>query len=207
MIAKLHLITQDNLKKSHEQQAIDFLTGGGKWVQFRTKILSEQDTIDQALAIQKVTKQYGGQIIINDKWELAHDLKLDGVHVGLVDTPINEIRSKVNPDFIIGGTSNSFEHIQMHTKHGADYIGLGPFRFTSTKEKLSPVLGLNGYSNIISECNKANISLPIIAIGGITTEDCQDILNTGIHGVAIASQINLDHDPVSKTDFFLKNLS
>ena len=95
----------------------------------------------------------------------------------------------------------------MHASHGANYIGLGPFRFTSTKEKLSPVLGLDGYSKIVNECKTSNIELPLIAIGGIKTEDCKDILHTGIHGVAIASQINLDSNPTGKTEIFLKNLS
>ncbi len=207
MISKLHLITQDNLKRSHAEQAIEFFKGGGKWVQFRTKKLSEQETIEEAVAIKAAAKEYNAIAILNDNWELAHELKLDGVHVGLTDTPIEIIRSKVKNDFIIGGTSNELKDIQLHYSHGADYIGLGSFRFTSTKEKLSPVLGLNGYKNIIKSARELKISLPIIAIGGIKTEDCQNILSTGIHGVAIASEINLADDPKNQTEIFLENLS
>ena len=139
MISKLHLITQDHLNRSHEEQAVEFFKGGGKWIQFRTKTLSEQETIEQALAIKAAAEEYNAIAILNDNWELAKDLKLDGVHVGLSDTPIEVIRSKVKKDFIIGGTSNELKDIQLHNAHGANYIGLGPFRFTSTKEKLSSI--------------------------------------------------------------------
>ena len=113
MIATLHHITQDNLAKSHFEQGLDFLKGGGRWIQVRSKTLPEDEIIKQALALKEEAKAYGAQLILNDNWELAQELKLDGVHVGLKDTPINLIREKVNStNFIIGGTANTFEDIQ-----------------------------------------------------------------------------------------------
>ncbi len=208
MIAKLHQITQDHLKKSHFEQGIDFLKGGGKWIQIRSKTLPEEEIIKQALALKKEAKVYNAKLILNDNWELARELKLDGVHVGLNDTPVNLVRENIKlSEFIIGGTANTFEDIQMHVKNSANYIGLGPYEFTATKAKLSPVLGLKGYRDIIQKCKKFKISVPIIAIGGIKFNDCRGILSTGVQGVAIASQINTAQNPIAETKIFLQNLS
>lgn len=207
MIAKLHQITQDNLQKSHFEQGIDFLKGGGKWIQIRSKNLPEEEVIKQALALKQESKAYKAKIILNDKWQLARELKLDGVHVGLNDTPINLIRERVKSStFIIGGTANTFADIQMHFKNSANYIGLGPYKFTATKAKLSPVLGIKGYVDIIKKCKEAQISIPIIAIGGIKIIDCKEILSAGVQGIAIASQINTAQNPIEETKIFLKNL-
>ena len=75
-----------------------------------------------------------------------------------------------------------------------DYIGLGPFRFTTTKENLSPILGLEGYAKLIEQCRKENIDIPVIAIGGIVPEDITEIIETGIYGVAVSSVINKAKD-------------
>lgn len=85
--------------------------------------------------------------------------------------PIAEARQILGKDFIIGGTANTFEDVQMHYQAGADYIGCGPFRFTTTKKNLSPILGLEGYKAIVSQMKTAGINLPIVAIGGITYDD------------------------------------
>ena len=208
MIARLHHITQDNLKKTHTEQAQDALFGGCKWIQLRSKTLSEEEIIKEAIATLQLTKAHSAKLILNDNWELAHELKLDGVHVGLTDTPIDLIRTKVNNnDFIIGGTANNFEDIKLHHSHKAHYIGLGPLRFTSTKEKISPILGMEGYQSAITKCIESNIDLPIIAIGGIKAEDCSPLLTLGVHGVAIASEINKASNPVVQTKLFVQNLS
>ena len=102
-------------------------------------------------------------------------------------------------EFIIGGTANTFDDVKMHYKAGADYIGCGPFRFTTTKKDLSPVLGLEGYRSIILQMKEANIHLPIVAIGGITLEDIPSIMETGITGIALSGTILRAKDPVAET--------
>lgn len=84
--------------------------------------------------------------------------------------PVAEARKMLGKDFIIGGTANTFEDVKMHYEARADYIGCGPFRFTTTKKNLSPVLGLEGYRSIVSQMKEAGIHLPIVAIGGITSK-------------------------------------
>jgi thiamine-phosphate pyrophosphorylase len=121
--------------------------------------------------------------------KLAKEINADGVHLGLTDTKIDEARAFLGTSKIIGGTANTFEDIQNHVKNGCDYIGLGPFRFTATKEKLSPILGLSGYFDILQKLKKAKIEIPVYAIGGITLRDVSPLMETGIHGIAVSGII------------------
>jgi thiamine-phosphate pyrophosphorylase len=82
---------------------------------------------------------------------------------------------------------------------GADYLGIGPFRFTTTKKNLSPVLGLEGYSSILSQMKEANIEIPVVAIGGITYEDIPAILHTGVNGIALSGTILGADNPIEET--------
>ena len=112
--------------------------------------------------------------------------------------PIREARRLLGDGFIIGGTANTFEQVRTHYESSADYIGCGPFRFTTTKQKLAPVLGLDGYRTIISEMEATHIHIPIVAIGGITEEDIPDILQTGVTGIALSGTVLRADDPVQK---------
>ena len=91
--------------------------------------------------------------------------------------------------FLIGGTANTFADVQRLAAAGVDYVGLGPFRFTTTKEKLSPILGLAGYAEIMRQCRAAGITVPVIGIGGIRLDDVAALLETGLHGVAVSGAI------------------
>ena len=205
MISPLHYITQDSLPLSHSAQVNLALQGSVKWVQFRSKTLSTSDIRKEALIIKELCKRNDAIFILNDNWKLAIELELDGVHVGLTDTPISEIRKHSN--FIIGGTANTFEDISLHHSHGANYVGVGPFKHTTTKKNLSPTLGISGFKDIITQCEKAEINIPIIAIGGIHISDLPILKEIGIHGVAIASQINLSKYPTETASKFIANLA
>ena len=205
MIPRLHVITQDNLENSHYEQANLALKGGAKMIQFRSKIMPIEEIKSTAQNILKITQEHNAQLILNDHWETAIEIGLDGVHVGLTDTPISEIRKHTN--FIIGGTANTLEDIKLHYNSGADYVGAGPFHFTRTKDNLSPILGEEGYRQIISSCRIEKISIPIIAIGGITPKDTKTLKSIGLHGIAIASQINTSENPTKLTQIFLSDLS
>ena len=125
---------------------------------------------------------------------------------GVVSSPL-AARELLGADKIIGGTSNTFEDIKHLVSCGVDYIGLGPFRFTSTKEKLSPIVGLEGYSNINQACIAEHINTPIIAIGGITTADVEDIIETGMYGIAVSSVITNAIDKKETIRSFYKHLT
>lgn len=174
------------------------LEGGCRWVQLRMKHATPDEIRPLALEAQRLCREAGATFIIDDHVELVRELKADGVHLGKNDMPIDEARRVLGPDFIIGGTANTFDDVVMHWRNGADYIGCGPFRFTTTKEKLSPVLGLEGYRCIVSQMKEANIPLPIVAIGGITAEDIPDIMQTGVTGIALSGTVLRAADPVEE---------
>lgn len=180
------------------------LEGGIKWVQLRMKDATEDEIISVGTEIRRLCDQYGATFIIDDHVELVHKLKADGVHLGKNDMPIAEARNILGKDIIIGGTANTFEDIAAHYQATANYIGCGPFRFTTTKKGLSPTLGLEGYRSIMTKVKEAGINIPVVAIGGITAEDIPDIMQTGISGIALSGAILRAENPIEEINRILK---
>lgn len=180
------------------------LEGGIKWVQLRMKDATEDEIISVGTEVRKLCDQYGATFIIDDHVELVHKLKADGVHLGKNDMPIAEARNILGKDIIIGGTANTFEDIAAHYQATANYIGCGPFRFTTTKKGLSPTLGLEGYRSIMTKVKEAGINIPVVAIGGITAEDIPDIMQTGIAGIALSGAILRAENPIEEINRILK---
>ena len=174
------------------------LEGGCRWIQLRMKDATDDEVRPIAVEAQKLCRAYGAKFIIDDRVLLVHELQADGVHLGKNDMPIREARQILGPDYIIGGTANTFEDAKAHYKASADYIGCGPFRFTTTKKKLAPVLGLDGYRQIIRKLRAANITIPVVAIGGITKDDIPAILQTGITGIALSGTVLRADDPIAE---------
>lgn len=174
------------------------LEGGCRWIQLRMKDASPEEIRPIALEAMAMCRKYGATFIIDDHVELVKQLGADGVHLGKNDMPISEARKILGKNFIIGGTANTFEDIRMHHKAGADYIGCGPFRYTTTKKNLSPTLGLEGYTDIVSRMKAEGIDLPIVAIGGITKEDLPSLMQTGINGIALSGSILRAENPIEE---------
>ena len=174
------------------------LEGGCRWIQLRMKDATDDEVRPIAVEAQKLCRAYGAKFIIDDRVALVRELGADGVHLGKNDMPIREARQILGPDFIIGGTANTFEDAKAHYEASADYIGCGPFRFTTTKKKLAPVLGLEGYRSSISKLREANINIPVVAIGGITQADIPAILQTGITGIALSGTVLRADDPIAE---------
>lgn len=174
------------------------LEGGCRWVQLRMKGASEEEMLPVALGAQRMCREAGATFIIDDHVELVRRIGADGVHLGKNDMPIDEARSILGSGFIIGGTANTFDDVLMHHRRGADYIGCGPFRFTTTKEKLSPVLGLEGYRSIMEQMKAAGLDMPVVAIGGITAADIPSIMATGVTGIALSGSVLRAADPAAE---------
>ena len=183
------------------------LEGGCRWIQLRMKDASDQELLETAKQAFDLCQKYGATFIIDDNVLAAKQVGAHGVHLGKNDMPINEARKILGPEAIIGGTANTFDDICAHVAAGANYIGCGPFRFTSTKKNLSPILGLEGYNNLISACKNANFSLPIVAIGGITADDIPSIMQTGVSGIAISSEVLRANNPVEKMQQIIKQVT
>lgn len=174
------------------------LEGGCRWVQLRMKDATVDEIRPIALEAQRLCREAGATFIIDDHVALVKEIKADGVHLGKKDMPVAEARRMLGEEFIIGGTANTFEDVRLHYESGASYIGCGPFRFTTTKKGLSPVLGLEGYRSIVSQMREAGIQLPIVAIGGITADDIPDIMQTGVTGIALSGTVLRAADPVAE---------
>ena len=185
------------------------LEGGCRWIQLRMKDASEEEILKTAESTRKLCRQYDAVFLLDDYVELVERSGADGVHLGKNDMPIDEARRLLGKDKIIGGTANIFEDVKRIYSAGADYIGCGPFRFTTTKKKLSPILGLDAYSRIIKQMNAYGINIPVIAIGGILLQDVSDIMQTGVSGIAISGAIlnaNNDDNPVTTMKRFINEL-
>jgi thiamine-phosphate pyrophosphorylase len=189
MLHRLYYISQQTKTKTHITAIREALEAGCRLVQLRIKDQPEEKVLQQAKEAKALCDQYQAKLIVNDFPHVAKEVEAWGIHVGLHDMPVAAARSIVGKQMIVGGTANTFEHIQQRAAEGVDYIGLGPYRFTTTKQKLSPVLGLEGYRQIMYKVNAAGIQLPVIAIGGITAEDVPGLLSAGIYGVAISGAI------------------
>lgn len=174
------------------------LAGGCRWVQLRMKNASVDEIRPIALEAQRLCREAGATFVLDDHVYLAKEIGADGVHLGKTDMPIDEARTILGEKAIIGGTANTIEDLCMHVARGANYIGCGPFRFTTTKEKLAPTLGLEGYRSIVAARDKQGISNPIVAIGGITAEDIPSILETGVEGIALSGSILRAPDPIAE---------
>jgi thiamine-phosphate pyrophosphorylase len=196
MIDRLHYISQQPENGTHLTAIKAALDAGCKWIQLRVKNQPEAVILQQAHDALNLCNKYSAKLIVNDHPEIALKAGAQGLHLGLDDIPIATARGIVGKNMIIGGTANTFEHIKQRVAEGVDYIGLGPYRFTKTKQKLSPILGLDGYINILNEVRLAGIQTPIIAIGGIELEDISAIARTGVYGVAVSGAITYAADPV-----------
>lgn len=195
---ELQFISHYNERYSYADSIRLALEGGCRWVQLRMKEATDEEVRSVALEVQWMCAEAGATFIIDDRVALAKELHADGVHLGKNDMPISEARALLGPEYIIGGTANTFADVKAHAEAGADYIGCGPFRFTTTKKGLAPVLGLQGYRDIVRQMTEANIRLPIVAIGGITAADIPDIMQTGVTGVALSGGVLNAPDPVEE---------
>lgn len=200
-ISPLHYIV------TQPAQADTACRAGADWIQLRVKNRTYADWKALALETLAVCRQHKARLIINDNPYLVGDIGADGVHLGQEDMPVAKARTLLGATCLIGGTANTVETIRAHHRDGVDYVGLGPFRFTSTKEKLSPVLGLDGYRRILIALTGQRISLPVIAIGGITIDDVPALMQLGFQGIAVSSAITNAPDPVAQTRLFLMHLA
>ena len=177
----------DNISLTEQTEYV--LEAGCRWVQLRLKGADDAEIYMVGKALRALCDQYEATLILDDAVRMVPVIGADGVHLGKQDMPVDEARKLLGPDKIIGGTANTFEDVERLARQGANYIGCGPFRFTTTKKNLSPLLGLEGYAAILEQMRQQQIDLPLIAIGGITVEDVPDLVDLGVSGIAISGAI------------------
>lgn len=188
-IDRFHFISNETGTMSHILSIRLALEAGCRWVQLRVKNRAEEEVLPIAREAKELCARYGAKLIINDFPNVALAIGADGLHLGLTDMPVPDARALVGEQMVIGGTANTWDDIALRVDEGADYIGLGPFRFTHTKQNLSPILGIEGYGTLMREMQKAGHSTPIIAIGGITPGDIAGLRMAGLHGIAMSGAL------------------
>lgn len=194
----LQFITHFTEKYSYADSAMIALEGGCRWIQLRMKDADEAEIERVARLVLPECRRRGAVFVIDDHVDLALRVGADGVHLGKNDMPVSEARRLAGADFVIGGTANTFEDVQKLAAQGADYIGCGPFRFTTTKKKLAPMLGIEGYKRILSQMKRCGIALPLVAIGGITCGDIPQLMAAGVSGIALSGSVLRAENPVEE---------
>tara|TARA_R110002033_G_scaffold72897_1_gene124138 strand:- start:88253 stop:88894 length:642 start_codon:yes stop_codon:yes gene_type:complete len=193
MIPKLHYITQGSSPKEHLENIQKACTSGMELVQLRLKNISDKKILKLAQEAREITSHFQTRLIINDHYKIAKEVKADGVHLGKTDACPTIARKHLYTWQMIGGTANTLQDCKTLIGKEVDYISLGPFRDTTTKNNLSPVLGVNGYTAIIEALHT---DTPIIGVGGITIADVTAIVETGISGLAVSGEITHNFDTI-----------
>ena len=195
----LMFITHPSDRYSIAEEVQMALEGGCKWVQLRLKDATDEEFRQTALEVIPLCKEAEAILVFDDRVNLAIEMGVHGVHLGKEDMPPREARELMGAEAIIGVTANSEADIAAVRHLDIDYVGVGPFRFTSTKKKLAPVLGIEGYERITSWAASQGIELPIVAIGGIGLDDIEPLMKAGVDGIAVSSDIINAPDPVERT--------
>lgn len=194
----IQFITHENQRFGYVEGAEMALRGGCKWVQLRMKDATDNKFLSVGRKVAALCRSYNATFLLDDRVHLVAELGADGVHLGKNDMPISEARRILGNEKIIGGTANTFADVQHLAAQGADHIGCGPFRYTPTKRNLAPILGLEGYRNILKQMQQVGISLPLIAIGGIVSTDIAALRGIGVNGIAVSGAVLGAADPIKE---------
>lgn len=198
--------TKPQINKIHNNMMLQYITdraegleevlrGGCRWIQLRMKDAPDKEFITTGRTVGALCRSYGATFILDDRVDLVRPLEADGVHLGLQDMPLDEARRQLGSGKIIGATANTSDHVKRAIDGGADYLGIGPYRFTTTKKNLAPILGLEGYRRIMAH----GLPVPVVAIGGIELDDLLPLRATGVTGVAVSGLIMRSDNPQETT--------
>ena len=173
------------------------LKGGVTMVQLREKNMDEEAFVEEAIAVRNLCRKYNVPLIINDNVDVALKSRADGVHVGIEDTPVEEIRKRVPADFIIGATCKTIGQAKAAEAAGADYIGVGAVFPSSTKTSAVRITN-EQLREIVS-----SVAIPAVAIGGICCENVCEMKGSSVSGIAVVSAIFAAED-IEKATALLK---
>jgi thiamine-phosphate pyrophosphorylase len=183
-------LTMDGLSLTHAEQARALVAAGAGWVQLRVKNAAEADWLNVAREVVAICHEGGALCLINDSVDIALASDADGVHLGKCDEDWVTARARLGPEKLLGGTVNNYDDaLRAAASHALDYVGIGPLRFTSTKQKLAPVLGVHGITELLPVLE----GLPAWAIGGVQPSDLPALRRAGLAGVAVSSSLYVNN--------------
>ena len=203
----LQFITNETSQTAIIAQVQAVLAGGCKWIQLRMKNASRDEIIETAKALKPICAEAEAILVIDDHVDIAKELELDGVHLGKSDMNVKEAREILGEKFIIGATANTLDDVMSFSPVDVDYIGLGPYKFTTTKANLSPIIELDSYANIVKVAANSKREIPIVAIGGIEHSDIERIMSTGVDGVAVSGALINADDTTAATKQMIDQLN
>ena len=202
----LQFITHPSDKYTIAEEVQMAIEGGCRWIQLRMKDASYGEVKETALEIIPMCQETDTILVIDDRVDLVNELRVSGVHLGKDDMDPMEARELLGPHAIIGVTANTVEDILKFKGKDVDYVGVGPFRYTTTKSKLAPVLGIDGIKHIVKATREAGVELPIVAVGGITLDDVDPLMEAGVNGLAVSGAIINADDPMLYTMKIMEKL-
>lgn len=205
-ISKFHYLTQDLPDRTHIDQVKQACEAGANWIQYRCFSKNNEDLIDEINQIAVICDDWGTTLILTDHYHLLPLVDAQGVHMEDLHADFEFIRKEISDEKTLGASANSFEDIQRIEALGVvDYIGCGPFSITLTKPNNHPLLGVEGYKNIVQQMNSAGIEIPVLAVGGVGITDVEALLETGIYGIAVSASVNKAENPrTALKDFYKK---
>jgi thiamine-phosphate pyrophosphorylase len=203
-ISKFHYLTQDLPHRSHIEQATIACEAGANWIQYRCLTKTDSELVEEINEIAALCDDWGATLILTNHYHLLDKVDAQGVHIEDFDADWGVIREIIGDDKTIGASATNLESLLKVQNSGVvDYCGYGPFAHTNTKPNNKPLLGFEGYREL---CKRPEIEIPVIAVGGITLQDVEPLLQTGIHGIAVSAAINLAINPQEALKEFYRKI-
>lgn len=193
-IEKLQFITHDIEQLSHIEQAQIACEAGAKWIQYRCLTKNDEELLKDINVIAEICDDWGATLIVTDHVHLNGKADIQGFHIEDMDADFVALRELLGEAITIGGSANTVENLIRIAGEGADYAGCGPFSVTTTKPNNAPLLGFEGYKNVVAVLKEKGINLPVLAVGGISLADVEPLMETGIFGIAASAAINQAED-------------
>ena len=195
-ISKFHYLTQDMTDRSHAEQTQIACEAGANWIQYRCLSKSDEEMIPELHHVAAICDDWGATLILTDHYHLLDQVDAQGVHLEDMQADFEAIREIITDEKTLGASANTFEDLRRIALSGVvDYAGCGPFSVTHTKPNDYPLLGYQGYVEIMEKFNDLGLDLPILAVGGVTLEDVNALMQTGIYGIAVSAAVNLAPKP------------
>ncbi|MFC3561096.1 thiamine phosphate synthase [Pedobacter jamesrossensis] len=193
-IEKLQYITHDIPHLTHIEQVQNACEAGAKWIQYRCLSKADDELLKDINAIAEICDDWGTTLIVTNHIHLNGKADIQGFHIEDMTADFIALRKQVGEDITLGGSANTVENLIRLANEGVDYAGLGPFSTTETKPNDFPLLGIDGYTTAVIKLKELNITLPILAVGGIKIYDVEALMQTGIYGIAVSGSINFADD-------------
>jgi thiamine-phosphate pyrophosphorylase len=202
-ISKFHYLTQDLPNRNHIEQAEIACSAGANWLQYRCLTKTDEELIAEISQIADICDDWGATLILTNHYHLLDKVDAQGVHIEDFDADFKSIREAIGEDKTFGASATNLEALLKVQATGVvDYCGYGPFRHTDTKPNNKPLLGFEGYRQL----QKQPIEIPVIAVGGITLNDVETLIQTGIYGIAVSAAVNLAIDPGAAVKEFYRKI-